>query len=179
MQNFSRRGFQLRSASFETRLAYSGFVWLMVPAVASLLALSVGRMGVDPAGIAAFYRGGTDELSFPKTFWQLAEESHFHLFSVPVVVLILSHLLVATPVSTRVRVWLTSGLYLGALLEVAGPWAVRYLAASCAYLLLLGWGALALSMLLVVVVSLLSMWAPDGWISPWGAQPRPARGKPE
>lgn len=71
MQAFARRGFQLRTASTETRLTYTGFLLLMLPGVASLIALSVGRMGFNPNAIATYYRGGESEMSFPKTFWQL------------------------------------------------------------------------------------------------------------
>jgi hypothetical protein len=97
MQAFARRGFQLHSASLETRIAYTGFLLLMLPALSTLVALSLGRMGLDPQSIAAHYRGGDSEMSFPKTFWQLVEVSHFHLFTIPIVVLVLSHLLYATP----------------------------------------------------------------------------------
>src|SRR5574340_230446 len=107
MQVFARRGFQLRTASLQTRLAYTGFLALLTLGIASLLALSIGRIGLSPRSIATYYRGGESEMSFPKQFWQLAEVSHFHLFSIPVVVLILAHLLGATPASRRARVTLT------------------------------------------------------------------------
>src|SRR5256885_2299775 len=125
MKAFSRRGFQLRRASLETRVAYTGFLLLTAPGAATLVALSIGRMGLSPMAIATYYRGGQTEMSFPKQFWQLLEVSHFHLFSVPVVVLILAHLLYATPISTRARVWLTATTYAGAALEIGGPCAVR------------------------------------------------------
>src|SRR3954465_10024208 len=163
MKAFSRRGFQLRSAPLETRVAYTGFLILTAPGVVSLAALSFGRMGVSPSAIATYYRGGETEMSFPKQFWQLMEVSHFHLFSVPVVVLILAHLLFATPISRRARVWLTAATFLGAALEIAGPWAVRYLAASFAWMLLAGWALLASGIAAIVVLSLVSMWGPDRW----------------
>ena len=102
-------------------------------------------------------------MSFPKTFWQLMEVSHFHLFTIPVVVLILSHLLFATPLSSRVRVWLTAIAFTGALLDAIGPWGVRYVAAGFAYLLILGWMLLGGGSLLIVVLTLLAMWAPESW----------------
>src|SRR4051812_16082476 len=163
MKAFSRRGFQLRSAPLETRVAYTGFLILTAPGVVSLAALSFGRMGVSPSAIATYYRGGESEMSFPKQFWQMLEVSHFHLFSVPVVVLILAHLLYATPVSTRAKVWLTVVTYAGAVLEIGCPWAVRYLSAGFAWLLLAGWTLLAAGIVAIVVLSLVSMWGPDSW----------------
>ncbi len=160
MQAFARRGFQLRTASLETRLTYTGFLLLMLPGVASLIALSFGRMGFDPTAIATYYRGGESEMSFPKTFWQLTEVSHFHLFTIPVVVLIVSHLLYGTAARPRVRIGLTVALYTGALLDVLGPWAIRYLSAGFAHVLILGWLLLGGGLLTVVVFTLLAMWLP-------------------
>jgi hypothetical protein len=175
MQAFARRGFQLRSASLETKIAYTGFLLLMLPAFSTLVALSLGRMGLDPHSIAAHYRGGESEMSFPKTFWQLVEVSHFHLFTIPVVVLILSHLLYATPAPTRLRVYLTSITFAGAFLDAVGPWTVRYLSAGFAYLLIVGWLFLAGGGLLIVALTLVSMWGPKRWIF-LIASPTPTKG---
>jgi hypothetical protein len=165
MQVFAKRGFQLRTASFETRLAYTGFLLLALPGVASLVALSIGRTGFSAHAIAMYYRGGESEMSFPKQFWQLAEVSHFHLFSIPVVLLILAHLLSATPISQRARVGLIVAGFAGAALDVGSPWAIRYVAGAFAYVLIAAWILLAGSMLSMVVVSLFSMWAPERWSS--------------
>jgi hypothetical protein len=165
MKTFAYRGFQLRTASLETKVAYTGFLFLMLPALSTLVALSLGRMGFDPQAIATHYRGGESEMSFPKTFWQLMEVSHSHLFTVPVVALILSHLLYGTPVSARVRVSLTSITFAGVFLDAVGPWAVRYLAAGFAYLLIVGWIFLAGGALLIVALTLFAMWAPERWVA--------------
>jgi hypothetical protein len=163
MQVFARRGFQLRTASLETRLAYTCFLALTLPGLVSLVALSAGRIGWSPHAIAVYYRGGDSEMSFPKQFWQMVEVSHFHLFSVPIVVLILSHLVSSTQIFVRGRLGLTVMTYLGAALEVAGPWAVRYVAGGFAYALIAGWVLLAAGMLCMVVISLAAMWGPEGW----------------
>ena len=160
MQAFSRRGFQLQRASLETRIAYTSFLVLMVLGLATLIALAL-RAGASPSAIAVYYRGGTDEMSFPKTFWQLVEVSHFHLFTIPVVVLILSHLLYATPISVRARIWLTTLTFIGAFLDVTGPWAVRYISGAMAYSLLLGWVLLAFGGLAIIAITIVSMWSGD------------------
>jgi hypothetical protein len=163
MQVFAKRGFQLRTASLETRLAYTCFLALTLSGLTSLVALSAGRIGWSPHAIAVYYRGGESEMSFPKQFWQMVEVSHFHLFSVPVVVLILSHLVSSTQISVRARIGLTVTTYLGAALEMAGPWAVRYVAGGFAYALLAGWVLLAAGMSCMVVISLAAMWGPERW----------------
>lgn len=174
MRNFSRPGFQLRRAPLETRIAYTAFLGLTAFGLATLMALSVGRIGGTASAIAIYYRGGDGEMSFPKTFWQLMEVSHFHLFSIPTVLLVLTHLLFAAATSPRVRVSLTVGTYLGALLEAGGPWAVRYGSASFAYALLAGWVLLAGGCASMIGLTIASMWAPERW---WAGRPE-ATGDP-
>ncbi len=160
MHVFIKSGYRLGRTSLETRITYSGFLLLMLPGLGTMLAMSVGRIGLSPQAIAAFYRGGTGEMSFPKELWQLMEEAHFHLFTVPIVLLILTHLLFATGCPPRTRVAISLGLWIGALLEIGGPFAVRYLSASFAPLLLLGWTLLSLGMLASVGYSLAALWGP-------------------
>ncbi|HTR53461.1 MAG TPA: hypothetical protein VMJ10_22365 [Kofleriaceae bacterium] len=170
MQVFSRRGFQLRTASVETRVAYTAFLVLSALGLATLVALAM-RAGTSPSAIAVYYRGDDSEMSFGKTFWQLVETSHFHLFTVPVVVLIWSHLLYGTPTSVRLRVGLTLVTFAGALLEALGPWLVRYVAGACAWVLMAGWLLLAGGAAAILVISLLSMWGRE-WMVKWFASPQ-------
>ncbi len=163
MQVFSRRGFQLRTASLETRLAYTAFLALTVLGAVSMGALSVGRIGITPGAIAVYYRGGENEMSFPKQFWQLAEVAHFHLFSISVVLLILSHLLSATPVPARARLAVIGATTAGAFLDIGAPWAVRYVSGAFAYALLVAWLLLAGGMLCMLAISLVCMWGPERW----------------
>jgi hypothetical protein len=169
VQVFARRGFQLRTASLETRVAYTGFLALSVLGLASLVALAT-RAGTTPSAIATYYRGDDSELAFAKTFWELVETSHFHLFTVPVVALIISHLLFGTATSSRTRVGLTVVVFAGALLDAIGPWLVRYVAGGCALALIAGWVLLASGAAAVVLVTLLSMWAPERWLG-WLSSP--------
>lgn len=172
MQVFARRGFVLRGASLETRIAYTVFLALALLGAASMGALSVGRIGITPGAIATYYRGGESEMSFPKQFWQLAEVSHFHLFSISVVLLILSHLLSATPLPARARLGVIGATSAGAFLDICAPWAVRYLSGSFAYVLLAAWLLLGGGMLCMLVVSLVSLWGPERWSNGAGSPER-------
>jgi hypothetical protein len=163
MQVFARRGFALRAASLETRIAYTVFLALALLGAASMGALSVARIGVTPAAIATYYRGGESEMSFPKQFWQLAEVIHFHLFSISVVLLILSHLLAATPLPARARLGVIGATSAGAFLDLCAPWAVRYLSGAFAWALLAAWLLLGGGMLCMLGVSLVSLWGPERW----------------
>ncbi len=163
MQVFARRGFQLRTASLETRLAYTAFLALTVLGAVSMAALSVGRIGITPGAIAVYYRGSESEMSFPRQFWQLAEVTHFHLFSISVVLLVLSHLLSATPIPARARLGVIGVTSVGAFLDICAPWAVRYVSGAFGYALLAAWLLLTGGMLCMLAISLVYIWGPERW----------------
>jgi len=172
MQVFARRGFQLRTASLETRLAYTAFLALTVLGAVSMGALSVGRIGITPGAIAVYYRGSESEMSFPRQFWQLAEVTHFHLFSISVVLLVLSHLLSATPIPARARLGVIGVTSVGAFLDICAPWAVRYLSGAFGYALLAAWLLLTGGMLCMLAISLVCMWGPERWSDGPASSPR-------
>lgn len=166
MRQFAAKGFRLASSNTDLKLTYALFLTFTFFGLVTLAALSLGRVGFSPAAIAAYYRGDS-ELKLPKEFWQLMEVSHFHLFSEPTVILILTHLAFATGLVRRNRVLLTLGAYGGSALEIGGPWLVRYVGAWCSYLLLAGWLLLLLCGGALFLVSLISIFTA-----------RPAPGQP-
>src|SRR4051812_16762073 len=139
MRQFANKGFRLASSNSDLKLTYALFLAFTFCGLVTLAALSLGRVGFSPEAIATYYRGSDSEMKLPKEFWQLMEVSHFHLFSEPTVILILTHLAFASGLVRRNRLALTLGAYGGSLLEIGGPWLVRYVGAWCAYLLLAGW----------------------------------------
>jgi hypothetical protein len=71
---------------------------------------------------------------------------------------------------------LTAFTFAGAFLDAVGPWAVRYLAAGFAYVLIVGWMFLAGGAFLIVMLTLVSMWGPEQWIERLASPRRPAGG---
>ncbi len=167
MHVFIKSGYRLGKTSLETRITYSAFLLLILPGIVTMLALSFGRIGTSPAAIAAFYRGGEGEMSVAKQVWELVETAHFHLFSIPVVLLILTHLLFATGCPPRLRLLISLSVWIGAVLEIACPFAVRYLGSGFVYPMLLGWGLLTAGMLASALFSLAALWG----IGPTAGEP--------
>ncbi len=159
MRAFARPGFRLATASLEIRVTYAAFLLLLFPGIATLIGLSAARVGITPAAISAYYRGGAaEEMSFPKPLWQLVETAHFHLFAIPVVILILTHLLFAAGVWRRSHLPITLACWVGAALDVFSPLAIRYLAASFAWALLSGWLLLGTGMTAAALLSFVGLW---------------------
>lgn len=89
---------------------------------------------------------------------KLLEVTHFHLFTVPVFLLILTHLFMLTGASPRQRLlWITLG-WVAATLHIAAPWLIRLQGPALAFLFPLSGVLLAISSLVLTVYPVLVMW---------------------
>ena len=144
MQDFTRPSGRLRALPWGARVVYSIFLAFTLVAMILTLALTDAMVGLDMQGAATYYEGDTapvdspvdqdgPDLLLPPDGEQLAafdpmsrrkllEVTHFHLFSMPVYLLILSHLFMlsrARPASKAAWIGLAS---LATALHIAAPW---------------------------------------------------------
>jgi hypothetical protein len=162
VREFAKGSFALREAPRPLRLIYAGFLLLTALGLASQLGFAAGRIGMTPAAVARYYRGGESGhvMAFPKTWGQLLEVSHAHAFVMGVVFLILAHLFAATALPSRAKGAVLAVTFAGVLGDLAGPWLTRYLAAGCSWVVLLAWLAEGGGFLLLVAVSMWECLAP-------------------
>lgn len=116
------------------------------------------KMGLTAASVTAYYLGSEAEFTQPVSYQSLLEVTHFHLFSMGLLVLTLTHLMFMTDIAAALKVWLCGGTYVAAVADEAASWLVRFVHPAFAYFkigafLLLEFSLLAL--LVVVGVSLL------------------------
>lgn len=145
MRQFASTGFRLRDAPVALRLVYAGFLLLAAVGLATQAGFEAERIGVSPARIAIYYRGGESagSLSFPKPFGHLVEITHAHAFVMAVIFLVLAHLFVATSLrGARVKGVVTGVAFAGMLGDLVAPWLIRYVAVGFAWLQILSWAAL-------------------------------------
>lgn len=90
---------------------------------------------------------------------KLLEVTHFHLFTVPVFLLILTHLFMLTGLKARAKqVWITLG-WSAATLHMAAPWLIR-LSGSFSWLFPLSGGLLFATGLVLTIYPAWVMWRP-------------------
>ena len=95
------------------------------------------------------------------SYRKLLEVTHFHLFTMPVVLLIVGHLFLATGLSERAkRAWLLAGV-VSVSLHLATPWLVRA-AAGLAPLHALSGIALTVTMSVLTLYPVAAMWRRPG-----------------
>lgn len=159
MKDFQRAG-RLRSLPLESRLVYSGFVVFALLGFASSVLLYDDSLGRSLAATSQYYLGDGGDLAVPKSFRTLLETTHFHLFTISVVWLILVHLYLLTRDGRGAKRFWVAASFLAVLVHVAAPWLVRYAGAPFSALMAGSGAALAAAFLWLSLRPLWEMWAP-------------------
>jgi hypothetical protein len=116
------------------------------------------RMDLTPESVIAYYLGSEEQFTQPRSYQGMLEVSHFHLFSMGMLVLTLTHLMLMTEFSVRLKIWISGLTYLSAVADEAGGWLVRFVHPAFAYFKIGAFLLLELSLatlLFVVIVSLI------------------------
>jgi hypothetical protein len=157
MRNFNTR-FRLRDADRHIRLVYTLFLLLMLVGFAFSFFWAHSMTGLSPQGIADHYRGSDATFGEPMSFRELAEITHFHLFTMPVVFMILVHVLYLTTTSNRIKVSMTWAAFGGVMLDLLSPWLIRYVSPVFILTMLTGDLLMLLSFLVMLAIPLYELW---------------------
>jgi hypothetical protein len=133
-------------------LGYIGLLWL------SNGLMYFHHMNLTPDSVITYYLGSEALFTQPRSYQGMLEVSHFHLFSMGMLIVTLTHLMLMTDFSVRLKIWLSSSTYLSALADEAGGWLVRFVHPLFAYFKIAAFLMLELSLaalLFVVIFSLI------------------------
>lgn len=153
----------LRTSSLPLRLTLSGFLFFTSIGWVSNFGLLAWKTGLSPRGIARYYRGDEATMQFPKELPELLENLHFHVYIVPMVLLVLTHVFYMTRWSERAKVRITVIAYAAALADLAAPWLVRYAGAGFAWWKL---GSSLTHHAMLALLVLVPLW--EMWLAPGG-----------
>lgn len=187
MKDFTRPRGRLRSLPLAARVVYTVFLGFTLVALGLSAWLAGEMVGTDLAGVSAYYAGSDGSMGAaqgspapggdpggpvlelppeadapvgqpPVSTRKLLEVTHFHLFSMPVYLLILSHLFMLSRLSERTKVlWIALGtLAVGG--HIAAPWLARNGGSGAAASYAMSGALLAISMLVMGIVPLVEMW---------------------
>jgi hypothetical protein len=158
MKDFSRNGFQIRNSSPELKAIYTAFLAFAAVGYISLVAIAVTRVGPQYQQVVEHYRGSGDEDLLPRPVGQMLEELHFHAFIEGIVLLVLTHLFVATSIRRGLK-WTVVLLAFGATFsDLASPWLIRFVAPEFAVLQMASWVVMTGTAALLIGVPLYDMW---------------------
>jgi hypothetical protein len=113
--------------------------------------------GLSPQGIAEHYRGSDATFGEPMSFRELAEITHFHLFTMPVVFMILIHVMYLTNASNTLKAVITWAGFGGVMLDLLSPWLISYVSPVFVASMLTGDILMTVSFRVMMVVPLYEM----------------------
>jgi hypothetical protein len=178
LRQFASSGFRIWNLSREAKLVYSGFLLFSLLALGVSVLFYEDLVGPGSGGVRGYYGGETsasapsrsptggpamqlpDEppvrLNVAVTYRKLLEVTHFHLFTVPVFLLIIAHLFMLT--AARGKSWWIAGGWLSSLLHLGAPWLVRYGSTAWSFLYPFSGAAMALTLGMMTIYPLVVMW---------------------
>jgi hypothetical protein len=157
MRNFNAR-FRLRDTDRHIRLVYTLFLMSMLVGFAFSFFWAHSMTGLSPQGIADHYRGSDATYGEPMSFRELAEITHFHLFTMPVVFMILIHVLYLTLASSGLKVSLTWIAFSGVALDLISPWLITYISPFFVLTMLTGDLLMVISFFVMMAIPMYEMW---------------------
>lgn len=187
MRQFASSGFRLWNLGIEAKVLYTTFCVLTLFGIVSSALYYGDLVGAGTSGIKSYYAGEApraaappaaapgapatgpaidvpeDEASHPPivvamTYRKLLEVTHFHLFTMPVVLLIIGHLFLATGLGDRAKLLWLVGASCSVAAHLATPWIVRYAGGRVAFLHAITGIALTLSMSVLTIYPVIAMW---------------------
>jgi hypothetical protein len=115
------------------------------------------KMSLAPSSVVSYYLGDEAEFRPARSYESLLETSHFHLFAVGMLLMVLTHLMLFIPVSASTKAWLIVVPLLSGFVSEGAVWLVRYVSPSFAVMKVAGFLLLQGSLILLVVVSVWSI----------------------
>jgi len=157
MRNFNTR-FRLRDTDRHIRLVYTWFLLLMLAGFTFTFFWAHSMTDLTPRGIAEHYRGSDETFGEPMPFGQLAETTHFHLFTMPVVFMIMVHVLYLTTAGSKLKVMTTWSSFTGVTLDLGSPWLITYVSKLFVLTMLAGDILMVTSFFVMFSIPMYEMW---------------------
>ena len=115
------------------------------------------HMDLTPDSVIAYYLGSEEQFIPPRSYQGMLEVSHFHLFSMGMLIVTLTHLMLMADFSVRLKIWLSSLTYISALADEAGGWLVRFVNPVFAYFKIAAFLLLEFSLAALLIVVIFSL----------------------
>ncbi|RLA23305.1 MAG: hypothetical protein DRQ62_06520 [Gammaproteobacteria bacterium] len=115
------------------------------------------KMDLTPTSVVSYYLGSEQDFTQPKSYQSLLEVSHFHVFSMGMLVLTLTHLMIMTNLSVSIKVSLSALIYLSAIADEAGGWLVRFVHPDFAYFKIASFLVLEISLAALIILVSISL----------------------
>lgn len=183
MRDFTRGSGRLRALPVAARAVYTVFLAFTLVAMGLTGWLASEMVGVDLARFGSYYAGAPEQVegapepteggpalelpdepvmavAEPMPRRKLLEVTHFHLFSMPVYLLVLSHIFMLSGVRDAPKLGWIAAASVATAVHAAAPWLAASGTAGSAIVYAVSGTLLAASFLVMSIVPAWEMWAP-------------------
>ena len=134
-------------------LAYMLVLWV------SIGLMYFHKMDLTAASVVEYYLGSEARFTEPRSYQSLLEVSHAHMFSMGMLAVTLTHLLLFANLPVMLKIVLSVLVYFSAIGDELAGWLVRYAHPSFAYFKIAMFVTLELSLGSMIVLVSGSLWA--------------------
>jgi len=117
------------------------------------------KIGFSYESIVDYYRGSEESFREPKSYLGLLEESHFHFFSMAIILVTLNHLILFSKIKNMWKLIIILASYVSAFGDIAAGWLIRYISPLFAYLKLGSVIVLQISLAALLVLVLVFLYS--------------------
>lgn len=167
MRFLSRGKTVMGNYTLPMKIALTSFVIFILLGLVSSIALYHNQFEFDADEAGTYYRGNADKQNVEtfhvkKSYRELLETAHFHLYIMPVVYLAFVHLYFLSHQPEWEKTLMALATFIGLFLEVAAPWLVRYGGGEWAKLFWVSGFTITIPTLWMALICLLELWWPSG-----------------
>jgi hypothetical protein len=116
------------------------------------------QIGFSYSSVVEYYLGSEESFRPAKSYIGLLQESHFHFFSMAIILVTLNHLILFAPIKNLYKLILILSSFLSALGDISGGWLIRYVSPQFAYLKIVSVVVLQLSLALLIIVVIMFLY---------------------
>ena len=102
------------------------FLMFMLVQWISQALMFFSKMSLSPQSVVDYYLGNESRFTQPRSYQSLLEVSHAHLFSMGMLAVTLTHLLLFSEVAAALKIGFSLVIFISALADEAGGWLVRF-----------------------------------------------------
>ncbi len=119
------------------------------------------QIGFNYSSIVEFYLGNEETFRPPKSYIGLLEEAHFHFFSMAILLVTLTHLILFTSISSQIKITLILLSFTSTFMEIISSWLIRYVSPHFAYLKLGSFYVMQLTLLVMMAIIIVYLFKKD------------------
>ena len=121
--------------------------------------LYFSKMALTYSSVVEYYLGSEERFLSPRSYQGLLEVSHFHLFAMGMLLLVLTHLMLFVPLANRWKARLIAVPFCAAILNEGASWLARFAHPGFAYVKIAGFLLLQASLAVLILASLWAVFA--------------------